>query len=102
MLNLEAVGKRLSRRNARKADAWNSIHLVGQDNAVPMNRSGLAKLVRDANRHRLTLSPAQGWCRKRSIDRCRHARLARKVHGGLGDHQIELVTLQHRRGPTDC
>ncbi|GGI16959.1 hypothetical protein GCM10008066_06570 [Oxalicibacterium faecigallinarum] len=51
-----------------------------------------------ANRDGITLAPAQrrGW--QRTVDSCRHTRLACEINGQFVDDKVELGTAQNRRG----
>ena len=97
LLDLEAVGEGLAGRNAGKADPGHAVHLVGQDDPVPVDGGRLAQSVGDTNRDFVALAPAQRRGRNRPVDGGRHAGRAREVHRQLGDFEAEFGAAQHRR-----
>nr|UCK92215.1 hypothetical protein [Raoultella planticola] len=98
LLNLEAVREGLAGSDAIEADARHAIHLIRQDDPVPVNGCGFTQLVGYTDCDGVTLAPTQCRCRQRAVDGRSHAWLAREVHGRFGDHQVELGALQHRGG----
>ena len=98
LLNLEAVREGLAGSDAIEADARYAIHLIRQDDPVPVDGCGFTQLVGHTDCDGVTLTPTQCRCRQRAVDGRSHAWLAREVHGRFGDHQVELGALQHRGG----
>jgi len=56
--DFEAIVEGFPWRDAFKADARHTIHLIRQDNTVPMYRRLLVQTVGDMQRHRIALTPA--------------------------------------------
>lgn len=63
LVDPKAVGEGLARFDAGKADSGHTIHPVGQNDAVPMNRSRFLKTIGHLHYDILALQPSQGWSR---------------------------------------
>ena len=99
LLHLEAIGKGLAGWDAVEADAGYAVHLVRQDDAVPVDRRVLAQAVGHAHGHGVALAPAQRRTGQHAVDGGGHHQLAGVVHGRLVDDQIEFGATQHRCRP---
>ena len=97
LLKLEAIRKGLARRNASKTDAGHPIHLIGQNDAVPVNRGGLTQAIGHPDGDRVALAQApQGGAGIDPLMVVAMRGLPVKFHGRLGDHEIDFGSAQHR------
>ena len=97
--HLEAVDKGLARGNALEADARHAIHLVRQQDAVPVDGGVHGQMVRDPQCHRIARAPAQGRRRDRAVDGGGQTRTAGVVDRGCRHRQVKFSAAEHRRGP---
>ena len=93
----EPVGERFAGPDTGKTDARHAVHLVRQDDPVPVNRGVHGQPIADADGHGLAFAPAQRRAGKRTIDGGGQARLAGEVDRRFGDGEIELGAGQQRR-----
>ncbi len=96
LLHRKAIDKGLAGRDAGEADAGNAIHLERHQNAVPMDGTGHAQAVGDAQRDRGALAPTQDRTGQHPVNRGRHARGAGVVDRGFSNIERELGAGQHR------
>ena len=68
LLHFEAVGKGLARFDASKADTGHTIHLIRQQNPVPVDRAIFSQQVFYADGNDIALAPAQRGARQAAID----------------------------------
>ena len=97
--HLEPVKVCLARTDAFEAQAGNTVHVGGQQDAMPVNGCVFLQRVGDAQRHRVPLLPPQRRCRHGAVDGKGDPRRPREVHRGLADAQIEI---QPREGRPGC
>ena len=92
----ELVGERFPRFDAIERQAGNAIHLIGQQQAVPVNRAGFRQQVGDLQRDGVAFAPAQGRPGDAAVDGGSRSGLAGEVHIGAAQGQVKGVTAQFR------
>ena len=70
LTELKPVTEAGTRFNAIEAESRNTIHLGGQNDPVPVDRTGNIQVIVDINSDRLTFAPAQGWRGQTVVDGC--------------------------------
>ncbi|MNL11461.1 hypothetical protein D3C87_1322990 [compost metagenome] len=98
LADLEAIGEGLAGGDAGEANARHAIHLERKDDAVPVDRSGLAQAIRDPDGDGVAFAPAQRGPGQHAVDGGCDDRLPGEVDRGFGDHQVEFRTAQNRGG----
>ena len=80
----------LPRCNSRIANTRDAIHLIRQQNAVPMNRAHRSEAVVNPQSDRRAFAPPQSRRGHRAIDRRGGLHSSRERHWRVADCQIKL------------
>ena len=94
LLHFKAIDKSLARFDTSKADTRHAIHLIGQQNPVPVDRGIFSQQVFYADGDDLALAPAQRGARQAAIDQGGLNGFARHIHRGCTQHQIKAIAPQ--------
>ena len=92
----ELVGEGLAGFDAIKRKPGYAVHLVRQQQAVPVNGAGFRQQVGDLEGDSVTFAPAQGWAGNAPVDSSGRAGLAGDVHIGAAQSQVKGVTADDR------
>src|SRR5690606_32754443 len=60
LLDFEPIREGFARRDHRKADPWHAVHLIRQDDAMPMDGGGFLQTIFHPDSDRIALAPTQG------------------------------------------
>ena len=83
--HFEAIHVGLTWANAVEAETRDSVHVRGQENAVPMNGRVLVERVRHTQRDRVALFPAKKWRGNGAVHRDCDPGVAGEVHRRFAD-----------------
>ena len=84
----EAVGEGLARLDAREFQAGHSVHVVGQDDAVPVHARHLGQFVADVDGDDVALAPAQHRPGHAAVDGVGPGRDAGLVNRSAGQGEV--------------
>ena len=99
--DLEPIGEGLTRPDAAKAHHRHAVHLVGHEDAVPVDRRILLQAIGDVHRHVLAFGPAQRRTGDLAIDGKHAARLAVDRDSRAIDDEIVGAGEYRRRSKTE-
>ena len=90
LMDREAVGEGLARRDALEAQARHTIHVGRKNDPVPVNGARGRQAIGDAQGDRVAFAPAQKRPGELTIDHGCNASLSGEVHRLCADLQVEL------------
>lgn len=91
LLDFEAIGEGLARRDSGKAQARHAVHVARDHEAVPVDRAGLGQAIRDVDHHVLAFVEAQKRPWNQAVNGHGRAFAAGEVHGPLFEDQVVFV-----------
>ena len=95
LLQVEFVDKRLARRDAVEAETRHAVHAIGQQHAVPVDRTGDGQAVGHTQSDRIALAPTKHRPGKQAVDRGRRHVAPRQVDRRRADDQVKFFSTQH-------
>ena len=97
LVDLELVFVHAIGSDAVEAQARHTVHVGGQDDAVPVNGGVLFQPVAYAQRHGVAFAPSQDWPWHGAVDGHGRTSCTRDVDGQFTDIQIEVRAAEHVR-----